>query len=427
MKALRILSFLLFLLPLLAVAQHSELYKFLKAIPGAEVVKKDTSAFNEFYVLMLPQAVDHNDPDGKSFRQRIFVGHIGYGKPTVMETEGYDAGWVSPYTVSEPTKILGANQLYVEHRYFGASIPSPVDWKYLTAEQDAGDYHYIRSIFGRLYKGKWIATGISKGGQTATEYKVYYPDDVDVAIPYVAPINYARLDKRIDVHFKKVGTPAQRKYLKEIQLYFLKNKNAVLPEWKKIANTCGFRFTAIDEESAYDSSVLEFPFSFWQYTADASQLPDLKTTSPDKMASYLIKIVSPFWYTDAAKSYEAAGYQFYTQLGFYEYDEKPFRKYLKNKDYPNFVFVPKDVAIVWDPLYQEKLKKFIEADPSHMIFIYGEADPWGATAADIKPGSESLKMVKAGGTHGVQISNLSAEQRKRVIETLENWLVMNIE
>ncbi len=427
MKALRKLFVLFFILPLLAVAQDSELYKFLKAIPGSEVVKKDTSAFKEFYILKLPQAVDHKNPSGPSFKQRIFVGYVGFEKPTVMETEGYDAGWVSSNTMSEPTKLLGANQLYVEHRYFGASIPSPVDWKYLTAEQDAGDYHYIRSLFGKIYKGKWIATGVSKGGQTATEYKVFYPDDVDVTIPYVAPINYSRLDKRIDKHFKKVGTSAQRKYIKEIQLYLLKNKNVVLPEWKELAQKSGFKFSTIDEESAYDYSVLEFPFSFWQYTADTSKLPDLKSTTPGMMALYLIRIVSPFWYTVAAKSYEASGYQFYTQLGYYEYNEKPFRKYLKNKDYPNSVFVPADASVVWDPSYQKKLKKFIKDKPQHMLYIYGEADPWGATAANLKPGSGSLKMVQVGGTHGAQIATLSADQRKLVIDTLNKWLDMKIE
>ena len=268
---------------------------------------------------------------------------------------------------------------------------------------------------------------MSKGGQTATEYKVFYPDDVDVTIPYVAPINYSRLDKRIDKHFKKVGTAAQRKHIKDIQLYLFKNKSTVLSEWSKISAKYGFKFTDIDEESAYDYSVLEFPFSFWQYTADATKLPDLKTTTPAAMAFYLMEIYSPFWYTDAAKSYDAANYQFYTQLGYYEYNEKPFKKYLKNKDYPNSAFVPKDVAIVWDPSYQKKLKKCMAANPQHMLYIYGEADPWGATAANIKPGSGSLKMVQAGGTHGAKIATLSADQRKIVIDTLNKWLDMNIE
>lgn len=426
MKLVRIVIIAFILLPCFSKAADSELYKFLKSIPGAEVVKKDTSSFREFYIIMLPQAVDHTNPGSASFKQRIYIGHEGFDKPTVMETEGYGADWVSTNTMSEPTQLLNANQLYVEHRYFGPSTPNPVDWKYLTAEQDAGDYHYIRTLFGQIYKGKWIATGVSKGGQTTTEYKVFYPNDVDVSIPYVAPINYERLDQRIDDHFTKVGTREQRKRIKEIQIYLLKNKSSVLPVWAKIADKAGMRFTTIDSESAYEYSVLEFPFSFWQYTADDTKLPDLKTATPDNMALYLIQIVSPFWYTEAAKVYEPSGYQFYTQLGYYEYDEKPFKKYLKNKDYPNSVFVPQNVPVIWDPSYQEKLKKFIESDPQHMIYIYGEADPWGATAAEIKPGSGSLKMVQAGGTHGAQIATLSPEQRKLVIETLEKWLEMDI-
>jgi len=427
MNHLRILIFAFILLPFISVAQDSELYKFLKTIPGAEVEKKDTTLFKEFYVVMLPQLVDHNNTSGTIFKQRIFVGHEGFDRPTVMETEGYGAEWMNPNLQSEVTRLLKGNQLYVEHRYFGASTPNPVEWKYLTSEQDAGDYHYIRTLFGQVYKGKWIATGVSKGGQTATAYKVFYPEDVDVTIPYVAPLNYELFDPRIGRHFKTAGTKNQRKHIKDIQVYLLKNKNEVLPEWKKITDKVGFKFTFVDLESAYDYSVLELPFSFWQYTADESKLPDLKTATPDLMAKFLIQIVSPFWYTEAANVFEAANYQFYTQLGYYEYNEKPFRKYLKNQDYPNSAFMPEDAAIVWDPSYQEKLKKFIEGNPQHMIFIYGELDPWGATAAQIKPGTGSLVMVEKGGTHGAQISTLSAEQNKLVIETLEKWLEMDIE
>jgi hypothetical protein len=69
----------------------------------------------------------------------------------------------------------------------------------------------------------------------------------------------------------------------------------------------------------------------------------------------------------------------------------------------------------------------MDGNPQNMIYIYGEADPWGATAAEIKPGTGSLKMVQAGGTHGAQISTLNPEQRKLVIETLEKWLEIDID
>jgi len=399
MKFLRLQVIVIFLLPFLSLAQDSELNTFLKAIPGADIEKKDTSAYKEFYIVMLPQLVDHNNANGASFKQRIYIGHVDFDRPTIMETEGYGTDWMNPRVVTEPVGMLKGNMIYIEHRYFGPSTPNPVDWKYLNVEQDAADYHYIRTLFGKIYKGKWIATGVSKGGQTATAYKVFYPDDVDVTIPYVAPLNFERLDPRIDKHFKTVGSKQQRSHIKEIQFYLLKNKSTVMPLWKQIADKVGYKFTSIDEESAYDYSVLEFPFSFWQYTAEATKLPDLNTATPEKMAKFLFQIVPPFWYTEAANAYQAANYQFYTQLGYYEYNEKPFRKYLKNKDYPNSAFVPKEATVIWDPSYTEKLKKFIASNPQHMIFIYGEADPWGATAPEIKPGSGSLKMVKTGGTH----------------------------
>jgi len=427
MKTSGIVTLLLIFLSSFSWAQESELYKFLVSIPGTEVKKVDSSAFKEFYVVMLPQLVDHNNKNGAQFKQRIYVGHQDFKRPVVMETEGYSAGNINGYVQSEPTRILNANQLYVEHRYFGASTPTPLDWKYLTAGQDAGDYHYIRTLFGQVYKGKWLATGVSKGGQTATEYKVYYPEDVDVTIPYVAPINYKRLDKRIDRHFNTVGTPECRTHIREIQDYWMQKKKDLLPIYEDYCTKVGFKFNLMPAEEAYDYSVLEFPFSFWQYYANCEKLPDLASTTPDKMVKYLVRIVSPYWYTDAVEAFSPANYQFYTQLGYYEYNEKPFSKYLKNKDYPNSAFVPKGVEIKWDNSYIKKLKKFIRSNPEHMIYIYGEADPWGATGAKIKPGTGSLKEVQKGGTHGAHIGSLSVEQKKEVYNALSKWLGMELE
>ncbi len=427
MKVSRLLLFLIFILPLSSLAQETELQRFLQSIPGAEVKKVDTTIFGEFYILMLPQAVNHRDPDGPKFKQRIFVGHRGFDRPTVMETEGYGAEWMNGQVVDEPSRILKANQLYVEHRYFGASRPNPVNWKYLTAEQDAGDYHYIRQLFSKVYKGKWIATGVSKGGQTTTEYKVFYPEDVDVSIPYVAPLNYRRLDKRIDRHFRQVGTPECRNQIRKIQDFLLENKKTGLPVYEELCKAAGYTFKIMDPESAFDYSVLELPFSFWQYTADCHVLPDAGHTDIRAMVQFLVNIVSPFWYTESSEAFAPAIYQFYTQLGYYEYDERPFRKYLKNKDYPNSAGSPAGVEVKWDNSYVHKLKKFIRSRPQHMIFIYGESDPWGSTGAAIRPGSGSLKEVLSHGTHGTNISGLSKAQQQEVYQALSEWLEMPVE
>jgi hypothetical protein len=177
---------------------------------------------------MLPQPLDHKNPAVGHFRQRVFVGHRGFDRPTVLETEGYGCNWMNGFLIDEPATLLNANQLYVEHRYFGASRPEKLEWKYLTAEQDAGDYHAIRLLFGQIYQGKWISTGVSKGVQTAVEYKVFYPDDIDVVIPYVAPLNYRKLDSRIDRHFRKVGTEQCRDKIRSVQNYLLQYKKVTL-------------------------------------------------------------------------------------------------------------------------------------------------------------------------------------------------------
>jgi hypothetical protein len=412
----------IFLLPFVSGAQDSPLFSFLKAIPGAEVTKVDSSVWKEFYVLMLPQPVNHKQPEGVKFRQRIFVGHRGFDRPTVMETEGYSAEWMNGYLVNEPSHLLNANQIYVEHRYFGASVPDKMDWKYLTVEQEAGDYHAIRLLFGQIYKGKWVTTGVSKGGQAATGYKVFYPDDVDATIAYVAPLNYKLLDKRIDRHFLKVGTPECRNQIRAIQDYLLQNKKVTLPLYEKISKQQGTAFKIMDPESAFDYSVLEFPFAFWQYTADCSILPSVNVPDPERLVRFLLQIVTQFYFTEPLDYFAAANYQFYTQLGFYEYDERPFRNYLKHKDYPNSTFVPDDIPLKWDNSYVRKLKKYMRSNPQHMVFIYGESDPWGATAAKIKPGKGSLKVVKPNGTHGTTIRTLYNSQQKEVIDVLNSWL-----
>jgi hypothetical protein len=330
------------------------------------------------------------------------------------------------YLVDEPARILDANQLYIEHRYFGKSTPGPGNWQFLTAEQDAGDYHYIRQLFGSIYHGKWVSTGVSKGGQSATEYKVYYPDDVDVTIPYVAPLNYKRLDKRIDRHFKHVGTAECREHIRKIQDFLLMNKMSTLPIYERLCRQAGYSFKIMDPESAFDYSVLEMPFSFWQYSADCSLLPEVSPQSSEALARFLVNTVSPYWYSEPAEAFAPANYQFYTQLGYYEYDERPFRKYLRQKDYPNSAFCPVDAVVKWDGSYIRKLKRLIRSKPEHMIYIYGENDPWGATAARIKPGSGSLIQVKAGGTHGTTISSLSSQQQKEVYDALESWLGIKI-
>jgi hypothetical protein len=57
-----------------------------------------------------------------------------------LVTEGYGA---YGNRAGELTRLLGANQIIVEHRFFGKSVPSPVNWADLTVRQSADDLHAV--------------------------------------------------------------------------------------------------------------------------------------------------------------------------------------------------------------------------------------------------------------------------------------------
>ncbi len=99
--------------------------------------------------------------------------------------------------MNELSPILNANQICVEHRYFNESTPQPVDWEHLTIYNAASDHHRIVEILKEIYKGKWVNTGISKGGQTVMYHRYFYPDDVDASVGYVCPLNFSIEDKRV--------------------------------------------------------------------------------------------------------------------------------------------------------------------------------------------------------------------------------------
>ena len=127
-----------------------------------EIGKADT------FELKIKQPLDHQHPEKGYFYQRAFLTHKAFDKPMVMYLSGYDQPKV--YN-NELSKLLDANQLSIEHRFFGKSMPDSVDYTYLNLAQATADLHHINELFKKIYTGKWISTGISKGGSTTIFYK----------------------------------------------------------------------------------------------------------------------------------------------------------------------------------------------------------------------------------------------------------------
>src|SRR5215472_5589554 len=263
---------------------ESELYRQLKSMPGVVEVKEargDSRLFKESYEVMFEQPLDHQNPAGEKFRQRFFLSHNDYSKPVLLGTEGYAAHGNS---VSELQRILVGNQVTVEHRFFGRSVPSPAKWEFLTVKQTADDLHAIVTALKKLYLGKWVSSGRSKGGQTALFYKCYYPDDVDATVAYVAPVNVAQEDPRIIQFIRTEGDEATRKKIKEFQLAMFKREDEILPLLKERAEKRHWTF-AMGLSAAYEYGILEYPYAFWQFGTKAEEVP-VPDAPADKLAEH---------------------------------------------------------------------------------------------------------------------------------------------
>jgi len=371
------------------------------------------------FEITFKQALDHDNPDGAFFAQRIYLTHVNYDKPMVMITEGYAAPQNKTYELSI---LLSANQLIVEHRYFGESKPQTKDWKYLNTRQAAADYQRIIENFKYLYSGKWLTTGISKGGQAAIYHRYYYPDDVDVTVPYVAPLNFEVEDPRLTKFLNSVGSASCRKKIFQYQRRLLERRKELLPlmKWYCIGKEQKF---AIGREAAFEYAVLEYSFSFWQWGRDCRDIPTA-TASNDEMLEHLIDVTGFDLYSDEGLAYyHPFFYQAMTELGYYGYDVTGFRHLLKAVPQPtNAIFAPmRDLS--FDTELNQNVRKWLRKSGNRMLYIYGELDAWSGAAVNPSSKTDALKIVmKNRAHHNARIKNMTPANKEKTMETLQRWL-----
>jgi len=409
-------------------ARESEFLLFLQSQPCIQDIKEIEGGdlFQESYELRFRQPVDHGNTTAGFFTQRVYVSHLSKEAPVLLITEGYTAAQAAQknYT-SELSRLLEANQIDVEHRYFGESWPDHPDWQYLTVANAAADHHRITELFKKYYTGKWIHTGISKGGQTAISHRTLYPDDVDVTVAYVDPVNFGVEDGRHEPFIENVpGTPEERQKVREMQLEVLKRRETLFPMFQDLVQSKGYTFR-IPVEEVYDYCVLEYSFILWQF--GSGPVDSLNTTAPDSVLfNHFFTTSSPDYFSiEGTESTRSFFVQAAHELGYYGYDTRPFRKYLKIKNARNYlseIFLPEGLKIPYKKEAMREVQHFLDTTAKKMLFIYGAYDPWTATGVCIPDKPNLLKIVKPGGNHRTRISNLPEYQKEKVMDTLYEWL-----
>lgn len=403
----------------------SELYQWLKSLPDIEVTSiKSDNIFSEAYEIFITQPIDHNNPDGPKFKEQLFLSHIDKEKPMVIDLDGYAVN----NRTTELSRILGCNQIMVEHRYFGESVPAPFDWKYLTIKQAADDHHRIIELFKQYYTGKWITTGISKGGSCAIFHGYFYPDDADASVPYVGPLNLSIDDQRVYEWIKTVSTPECRQKVFNFQKLCFEKRDELYPMFLDNANKKNLKYEIVGNEKAYEYAVLEYSFAYWQWgDGNCDEIPD-ENSSLDEIWEHLLKNGGVTYFDDLSiEDNYPFFYQCYTEFGYYAYEVDQFKDYIKYADGKTPFFIPPDSNPTYDPTLLKSISNWASNEAENFIFIYGGNDPWTSPGVCLSGKTNSLRMVLPNGSHASRIKGFSKKDKDLIYSRLESWLGVQIE
>lgn len=404
-----------------------ELRTRLAAIPGLHVVgERPTEQGFRLLDLTFDQPADHRHPERGGFAQRLTLLHRGFDRPTVAYTSGYDLP--EQATRTEPAQLVDGNQVSLEHRFFTPSRPDPADWADLDIWQAATDEHRVIQALRSVYPARWSTTGASKGGMTAVYHRRFYPRDVDATIAYVAPNDVDNDRDRYDEFLANVGTdPACRRALTTAQREALLRRGEMEARYADYAAANNFTFDRIvgGLDRAFESVVVDAPFSFWQYRGvqDCAKIP-APTASTDELYRFFDETVEFSAYTDQTlEGYAPYYYQAGTQLGWPDVSHEPLADLLHDPDIGRpRDFVPRDIEMRFRPGAMAEVDAWVRAMGSQLLFVNGGDDPWSAEPFRLGPGSrDSYSYVVPGGNHGSKIADLPADQRAEAEAAVRRW------
>lgn len=414
-------------LALTAVSARADVLDDLKTIEGVTEVRETTTSTDAFdglrrFTIRMDQPVDHTQPTAAHFSQKLVLFHRGYAEPTVLQTSGYK---IFGEKMTRLASDFGANQIQVEHRYFDTSSPDPLDWSKLDIRQSAADFHNIVVRLKKLYSGRWVNTGASKGGMTSVFHRRFYPNDLDGTVADVAPLSFSLDDARYIDFVNEVGGTRYavcRQRLVEFQKAVLSRRDEILPaldgEYEQLGS----------KELALEHAVIELPFVFWQYgnpedsnsgcgAVPAAKAPKDKildflesANDPQGLADAAVKVFIPYYYQSASEL-GAPGSALAPLNGLlkFPYSIDPYLPHGEHPSYSNSAMLD--------------VKSWVANQASGLMFVYGEYDPWTAGAyRDLRPHADNHFYLVPKGNHGSKYDKLPGEQKVEALDTLARWM-----
>lgn len=407
----------------LSVGADPDFLDRLNALPGvtAAEASTDTEGYT-FYQLWFTQPVDHDAGGGPTFQQSVTLLHEDVADPMVVFTTGYWDYYRD--TPTELARLLDANQVSIEHRFFGDSRPEPADWSKLTIAQMAADEHAIITALRSVYDGAFVTTGGSKGGMTAVYHRRFYPDDVDATVPYVAPQSFGAPDPRYAPFLDTVGPPACRQAVRDVATEMLANRrDALLAKATAEAEADGHAYTRIAIGPAVESAIVSLEWAYWQYygVESCDGVPAV-TASDDALWAFLDETSPPSDNDDTQiAAFEAYYYQAYAQLGYPDGGAAYLDAHLAYTDADYDGALPTAPPAYDGGAAMVDIDAWVQGEGSRLLFVYGEWDPWTGGKFALGQATDSLLLTQPQGTHGARITRLADADADAAMAKLEAW------
>lgn len=423
--------------------------------PFINVGKSEETALGQCYYIKYKQPIDHDNPALGTYEQQVVLTYVGSDAPTILHTQGYalagDHGknhnrldsidaptfmyeFASGLNTDGSIKFT-TNCVQVEYRYHGFSLPEgdKNSFKYLSAKQQSDDLHNIVTDLKKaLLKGKWLSTGVSKNGMTTYDYAYYYPGDVDVYVPFVAPLLFQNEDMRIGDY---MINSAVKDYLPQIKAAFQK----LVSDQKVLDATAQYVLKYYKEDKDYDvpaDSVLHYTVEFAyerlfgkQSYGDVDVWSKFIPKEGDDPATYAL-----FFYLDEndlrifrqqsgtrgplRMRNDPFGMQVAVDQGNIGYNYSWIKegtlltdsdkKYFDDKEKANKASDKVELSYL--------VKDFLKTTDCKMFFVYGENDPWTGAAIDDPTNENVKKMVIKNGTHNDAIPTYTADESKQLMD-----------
>jgi hypothetical protein len=385
-------------------------------VPGMTLIEEQPEPIPgyRFFRLSYAQPVDHNEPSRGTFEQRLTLLHRSESAPTVAFTTGYSLRGNA--FRSEPTALVDGNQVVFEERFFAESVPEPADYADLDIFQAASDHHRVIEALKPLYPGKWLSTGASKGGMATVYHRRFFEGDIDGSIVYVAPNDVVDDDDAYAEFLSGVGTAECRAKLTAVQREALLRRDEVVPMIEQLAAESNATFRiAGSADRAYELAIVELFWTFWQYGTeeDCADVPEAGAPL-DELVAFIDGVIGLLNFADAG---QVLGYPDIVEVS------APLADLLRypGLDAPRH-FVPESIPMQFQATAMQDIDTWVRERGQHLLFIYGQNDPWTAEPFRAGPGTaDALFFVAPGGNHGSNIRRLAPADQVAAVAAVRIW------